>query len=114
MIDLIPLYLFKSLIITLIIELFVALLLNVRGKKNILNIALVNIFTNILLNAFLIPIGIFGGLKIWLVCLIVFEILIVFAEGLMYKAILTNIKINCLFLSLILNACSLFIGYFLN
>ena len=41
-----PYYMFKCLVLTIIIELIIAIIIGIRGKKNIINVVLVNIITN--------------------------------------------------------------------
>ena len=114
MIELIPYYLIRSLLITIIIELLMSWLLKIRDKKDILNILLVNVFTNLLLNAIIIYINIFYGIRERNISLIIFEIFIVFIEGFVYSKVLKYKRINFYLLSLILNISSYIIGEIIN
>ena len=114
MVEIIPKYLLTCIIVTLIIELSEALLLGVKNKKDLLNIFLVNILTNLLLNSILILVGIFLGNIYWIISLIILEIIVFISEGLIYKKVLKYKKINPYLLSLILNISSLIIGQFIN
>ena len=114
MIDLIPYYLFKSLLITLIVEVGCALILKDTFKKDYLNIVLVNIFTNLLLNSILIGIGIFYGQNTWLFWLIILETIVFIFEGFVYKKVLIYQKWNPYVFSIILNMSSFLIGMIIN
>ncbi len=114
MIDLIPYYMIRSLILTVIIELVIALLLKIKEKKDLLNVILVNVFTNPLLNAIILYVNIFYGVKDRNICLIFLEVTIVIIEGFIYSKVLKYKKINGYLLSLILNCCSYFIGTIIN
>ena len=114
MISIIPYYMLRSLIITLIIEISIALILKIKNKKDILNVILVNLFTNPLLNSIIIPINIFIGILERNIVLIILEILIIFIEGFIYQKVLNYKKINAYLLSLILNFSSYFIGIIIN
>ena len=102
-----------SLTCTLIIELAVAILLKYRGK-DLINILLANIVTNPLLNSVLVSINYFYGIKIRNIFVIVFEVLVVFVEGIIYKKYLKSRKINEFLLSIILNMSSYFLGLLIN
>ena len=114
MIQLIPYYFIKSLLITIIIELLIAWLLKIRDKKDILNIILVNVFTNLLLNAIIIYVNIFHGVRERNISLIILEIFIVFIEGFVYSKVLKYKRINFYLLSLILNISSYLLGEIIN
>ena len=106
----VPLILLEALLLTLIIELIVALILSVRDKKDILNIILVNVITNPALVTMQLLLYVNFGYKVELIGIIIMEILVVFIEGLIYKKELKYNAINPFLLSLLLNASSLFIG----
>ena len=114
MIQLIPYYIIRSLLITVIIEVLIALILKIKDKKDILNIILVNIFTNLLLNAIIIYINIFYGIRERNVNLIFLEIFIVFIEGFVYSKVLRYKKFNVYLLSIILNLSSYILGEIIN
>ena len=109
-----PLIMVRCLLLTIIIELILALILGVRDKKDIVNVILVNVITNPIV--VLIPIIIyikFGGL-FSRISLLILEVLTVVVEGLIYKKVLKYKKINWFLLSLILNVASFLIGEVIN
>ena len=110
----IPFILIKCLLLTIIIELIMALILGVRDKKDILNVILVNIITNPIVVMSQILLYLYFGYKIEIIGVAILEILVVPIEGLIYKKVLNYKKINPILLSLILNASSLIIGGFIN
>ena len=114
MIELIPYYMIRSLLITLVVEILVAIVLKIKDKKDLLNILLVNLLTNPLLNAIIIYINVFYSIKARNISLIFLEIFIVFIEGFIYKKVLKYKKINCYLLSLILNFSSYILGTIIN
>ena len=104
----------RSLVITLIDEIFIAIILKIKDKKDLLNILLVNLLTNPLLNAIIIYINVFYSIKARNISLIFLEIFVVFIEGFIYKKVLKYKKINCYLLSLILNFSSYILGTIIN
>ena len=108
------LYMLICLILTIVVEVLVALILKVRNKLDLINIVLVNILTNPLLVSTTNLISINYGLKIGYIFLFIFELLAVFIEGLIYKKYLDYRKINPYVLSLILNVCSYLCGLTIN
>ena len=112
--DNLPLIMIRCLVLTIIIELVLALILGVREKKDIINIILVNVITN--------PIVVLTPIIIYLkfnssmgrISLYILEVLTVLVEGLIYKKVLEYKKINWILLSLILNATSFIIGEVIN
>lgn len=112
--DNLPLIMIRCLVLTIIIELVLALILGVRDKKDIINVILVNIITNPIV--VLVPILIylkFGNYYSKLT-LFILEILTVIVEGLIYKKVLKYKKINWFLLSLLLNISSFLIGELIN
>lgn len=101
------------LVLTIIIEGLVAFILGLR-KKDLLITVLTNIATNPLLNAISILLLVYIGYRSYRIGVIVMEILVVFAEGLIYKFSLDYKKINPFILSLILNVVSYVSGLILN
>lgn len=110
----IPFILIKCLLLTIIIELIIALILGVRDKKDIINVILVNVITNPIVVMSQILLYLRFGYKIEIIGVIILEILVVPVEGLIYKKVLDYKKINPILLSLILNVSSLLIGGFIN
>lgn len=101
------------LILTLILEMFIAFILKLR-KKDLVNVLLVNILTNPLINC-IHPLFLFKyGKNVQIICLLILEILVVFVEGFIYKKTLNYKKLNGYILALILNLISFTIGAILN
>lgn len=98
--------LFKVLILTIIIELIGAIILGIRKKTDLIIVLLVQIATNPLLNIIARYINIYYGLLYRRIFILIGEIIVVLAEGLIYKKSLTYKKINPFILSLILNMSS--------
>lgn len=111
--DQIPYYMARALIMTVLIETFIAFLIGYR-KKDLLNVALVNIMTNPIV--FIVPV--YFNIKYSLfarnVVLLILEILTVFVEGFVYYKYFTKKKINPFVLSLILNLSTYLTGVIVN
>lgn len=105
---------FMCLIITITIEILLAYALKVRDKLDFLNVLLVNILTNPILVITTYMIGIASTKMNQDIFTYVFEVLVVLAEGYIYKKVLKYKKINCFILSLILNIGSYLIGLLIN
>lgn len=107
----------KSMIIclvcTVIIEEGVACFLKVRDKKDLLNIALVNILTNPLVVSVSLYVHVYHGNYYYRISMIILEIMVLFIEGFIYKKVLKR-EINPYILSLILNASSYGLGLIIN
>ena len=108
-----PKVMLTSLIITIIIEVMLALIIGYR-KKDLVNVLLVNILTNPLLNSVIVAINYYYGLKYRNIALYILEILVVITEGLIYQKYLERRKINGYVLSLILNLASFLLGMVIN
>ena len=93
----------KCLLLTIIVELIIAALLNVRNKGDILNIILVNIMTNPLLNGISIYLNYGYSSNVKNNFVIIYEIVNVFFEGFIYSKVLKKCKLNPYLLSFILN-----------
>ena len=104
--------LIKCLLCTIIVECGLAFIIKLRGKKNYINIVLVNILTNPLLNIILLYINIFIGYKMRRFCIYPLEILVLLTEGFIYKKV-TDFKRPYL-ISLILNLVSYLLGILIN
>ena len=107
-------YLFRNLVLTILIEVIISLIIGVRDKKDILFIVLVNIVTNPIITIIPFIINLYCGIIMRRVVLIILELLTVFVEAIIYRKTLKFNKINCFRLSLILNACSYVIGIMIN
>lgn len=114
MLNELPLILLKYYIITVILEIFLAYLLKIRKKKDILNIILVNLITNPPFSLAIFLINMFWGIEAYYACLIILEITIILIEGRIYKKILSHQKINIYVLSLLLNLSSYLGGILIN
>lgn len=110
MLYLLPQTMLKCLIMTIIIELLIALILKIYNKKDIINIILVNILTNPIVSSIPYIISLFYGYKYYKLTLILLEIWAFVIEALIYKKYLNNKKINPFILSIILNLSSYLIG----
>lgn len=109
-----PIILIRCLLLTILIELIVALILSLREKKDIINVILVNIITNPIVVMTQILLYMNFGSNIEKIGIGILEILVVLVEGLIYRKVLRNNNINPFFLSLLLNASSFFIGELIN
>ena len=107
--------LFEIFVLTVILEIIVSYILGVRNKKNILTIIFVNFVTNVTANVMTIY------LKPSNSQIIIFEIIIIAIEGLMYGKLFLNedrFLLNCIsckrirfcFFSLIVNLTSFLFG----
>lgn len=73
-------------------------------------VLLANVITNPLMNGILTVVSFYLSPSYYYIFLIVLEIIVVAAEGLIYKKTELLIKQNPFILSLLLNVCSYFIG----
>lgn len=107
----------KSLIIclvcTIIIEVFVAFLLKVRDKKDLINVILVNVLTNPLVVSISLYVHVCYGYFYYRICIILLEILVLIVEGAIYKRVLKR-KFNPYLLSFLLNVSSYGLGLIIN
>ena len=107
-------YLFRNLILTVIIEVILALIIGIRNKKDIIIVILVNLFTNPFVTIIPFIFNIYCGIMYKKISLIILEILIVLLEGYIYKKSLIKNKPNPYILSLILNVASYGVGFIIN
>jgi len=103
-------YMLLCLFSTIIIEVLVAILCGVRDKKDILNIILVNAFTNPLVVSISNYANFAIGYENSYIVLFLMEIFAVIFEGYTYKKFFKYKKIEAYRFSLILNVCSYLIG----
>ena len=82
-----PLLLIRCLLLTVIIELIIALILGVRNKKDIINIILVNVITNPIVVMSQTLLYIKFGYNIEMIGIAILEVLVVLVEGLIYKKV---------------------------
>lgn len=106
--------LITCLIITIIVEVFIAYLLRIREKKDYLNIILVNIITNPIVVLFPYIIYLYHGITARYISLAILELFAFLTEGYIYYKVLKYKKINGFILSLILNLSSYIIGDVIN
>ena len=107
-------YLFRNLILTVLIELLLALIIGIKSKKDIIIVILVNLFTNPLVTIIPFIFNIYCGIMYKKISLIILEILVVLLEGYIYKKSLNIKKLNPYLLSLILNISSYGVGLIIN
>jgi hypothetical protein len=108
-----PYIMARCLILTIIIEVGIAIMLGYR-KKDLINILLVNIMTNPIVVTVPLYFNVKYGLLERNIVLLILELLTVFIEGFIYKKYLSKRKINPYILSLILNASSYLVGVVIN
>lgn len=104
----------RCLIGTLIIEIIIGIIIGIRDKKDILNVGLVNVFTNPLVSSIPVLIYINCGYVPQIVSLVILEIFAFVSEGFIYSKVLKYKKINPYLISLILNLSSYIIGVIIN
>ena len=112
-----PFIMIKCLLYTIIIELIIAFVLQVKDKKDIKTIVLVNILTNptnpiVVLVPTLVYIKygyIYRNIVLYLL-----EIITVLTEGLIYYKLFKYKKLNPFIFSLLLNLSSYLIGEIIN
>lgn len=96
--------------LTVLIEAVFAFIFGVRSMYGQLVVLLANVITNPLMNGILTVVSFYLSPSYYYIFLIVLEIIVVAAEGLIYKKTELLIKQNPFILSLLLNVCSYFIG----
>lgn len=99
-----------ALVITLLMELTVAVVLKIRNKKELINIILVNVCTNPLLVSITYIVFLNFGNTIQNIIEIFLEIIVFVIEGALYQKYLRLNKINPYIFSIILNLSSYIIG----
>ncbi len=95
---------------TIFSEVFLAIILGIRKRKDIFNVILVNILTNPLLVSITVALNFYLGLNARHIGLLVLEIGAFLIEATIYKNVLENKKINPYLLSLLLNFFSYLVG----
>ena len=108
-----PFVMVKCLVLTILIECLIAFFLKYR-KKDLLNILLVNIFTNPIVSSVPVYFNVKFGVSGRNISLLILELLVLVVEGFMYHKYLNNKKINPYLLSLILNGSSYLLGVLIN
>ena len=108
-----PIIMVKCLVLTILIECLVVYFL-IYIKKDLLNILLVNIFTNPIVSSVPVYFNVKYGVSGRNISLLVLELLVLIVEGFIYHKYLNNKKINPYLLSLILNGSSYLLGVIIN
>ena len=103
-----------SLALTLGLEVLLAVLIGIRGKKDIITIIMVNCFTNPIVVC-LTNLAYISGSKIFIVCIvIIMELLAFLFEGMVFSRSIEKKNINPYVLSFGLNAFSFLVGIFIE
>ena len=110
----IPYYMTRALLITIILELVIAIIIGIKDKKDLLNVVLANAITNPFVTLVPIIVNLKYGYVARNIVFYVLEVLVVFIEGFIYKKVLKFKKLNYLLISLILNIASFGIGEIIN
>ena len=108
-----PFIMIKCLILTIIIECLIAFILRYR-KRDLLNVLLVNIFTNPIVTSIPVYFNVKFGVLGRNISLLVLELIVLIVEGFIYKKYLNNREINPYLLSIILNGSSFLLGELIN
>jgi len=109
-----PLMMAECLILTILIEGALAVIIGVRGRRNLVTVTLVNIITNPGLVPLTFLVGYFYGLHTRMIVEISGEIAVFIIEGLIYRKYPVHKKLNPFLVSLILNGVSYASGYIIN
>lgn len=109
-----PIFMIRCLIITIFVELFVGYTIGIRDKKDLLNILLVNIFTNPLVTSLTTFFNLYYGYTGRIAAIIILELFAIVFEGFVYFKYFDYRKINGFLISLILNFSSYIVGEIIN
>lgn len=109
-----PFIMIKCLLYTIVIELIIAFVLQVKDKKDIKTIVLVNILTNPIVVLVPTLVYIKYGYIYRNIVLYLLEIITVLTEGLIYYKLFKYKKLNPFIFSLLLNLSSYLIGEIIN
>lgn len=109
-----PRIMVKCLVLTILIELVIALLIGIVKRRDLVNIVLVNVVTNPLVVSLPILIMLMYGIRARYIVLIILEILTFLFEGFIYSKVLDYKKLNPYVISLMLNLGSYLIGEVIN
>ncbi len=102
-----------SLVLTVFIEIILALIIGKKDKQILYAIVCMNFLTNPILVYTVNLLNVYIGQKIATICLLIFEVIVVFVEGYFLKKECSNLKKTYKF-ALYLNACSFAIGVLIN
>ena len=109
-----PRIMVRCLLLTILIELVIALIIGIVKRKDLLNVILVNIVTNPLVVSLPVLVMLLYGLRARYIVLIILELLTVIFEGFIYSKVLDYKKLNPYVISLMLNLGSYLIGEVIN
>lgn len=109
-----PFIMLRCLILTIIIELLVAIAIKIKNKRDLLNVVLVNILTNPIVVTISVYFNYKHGLLERNIVLVILEIVTIIGEGYIYKKTLNYKKINPFLIAIILNGASYLIGEVIN
>jgi hypothetical protein len=98
-------------LLTIIIEVIVALVLGYRKRGEIIAIVFINIITNPILNYFLSLNNYLGIIQINQIMILLLEIIIVIVEWLLLRFALQQKSSRLLILSMAMNFCSYLAGF---
>lgn len=110
----IPFYMLRAFLLTILFETLLAFALGVRGKRNTAVIVLAQAVTNPPLVITLMIINLRCGFTFYCAAVAVLEFAALLTEGAIYKSVLDFKKINPFLLSLILNVFSFSAGQVIN
>ncbi len=99
-----------ALLLTIAIEVFIAILFGFRNKNLILAVVFINLITNPILNYFLLINNYFSFVFINTIILLIFEIIIILVEWLLLIFVLQQSPKKLLALSAVTNFCSYITG----
>ncbi|MFA6354198.1 MAG: hypothetical protein WCX12_00740 [Candidatus Paceibacterota bacterium] len=101
---------FPALLLTIAVEVLIAVILGFRNKNSIVSVVCVNLITNPILNYFLWINNAYSFIRVNITIVLFFEILIVFIELLLLTfALRQNVK-KMLVLSIVMNLFSYIVG----
>ena len=103
-----------SLILTLIIEVTLALLANVRDEDDIFTVIFASVVTNPVVVFTVNMIMLLNNYLLTRVVIYALEILVVFVEGFIFKKYMKKLKMNPYLFALYLNGFSFLIGEVIN
>ena len=109
-----PYYIARALLITIFLELVIAIIIGIKDRKDLLNVILANAITNPFVTIVPIIINLRYGYVARNITFYILEVLVVLIEGFMYKKVLKFKKLNYWLISLILNIASFGIGEIIN
>lgn len=109
-----PLRLLVALLLTIAIEVTVAILFGYRKKSEIWTVILINLITNPLLNYLLVINIYFWGVPLNAVVMVASEIVVVLVEWVLLRFALQQDSKKLFALSLAMNFCSFIVGFLIS